>query len=173
MKKAFLVCALLWMSNAALAQDQRVEYQPFTAYSLFNLGYTFQGTHFFEPGYNLYLVRPNNNILDLGASLNIGYRANRMLWIPEVSAGYLFNFNNTVVDPYSANFTSAFWVMRASISPYHVTPEAGITVLSLLDITAGYGFEFRDHPVVNFNGLKLGISLRLPFLLFWNDNDEN
>ncbi|MDO5509323.1 MAG: hypothetical protein Q4F57_01370 [Weeksellaceae bacterium] len=171
MKKAIAAIALLLGIGFGHCQEDRVEYEAFTAYSLFSLGYAYQGSHFIEPGYNLYLVRPNNHIIDLGATLNVGYANDRMLWIPEAQLGYLFNFKNKVVDPYSANFNSAFWLARASISPYHVTPEVGITVLSLLELTVGYGYVFNEHPAVDLSGLKLGLGLRIPFLLFWNDND--
>lgn len=161
---------IIFLLNFALCtQAQEHEYQDFTTYYLFNVGYTYQNINYFEGGLNTYLVQPNNNIIDVGATANLGYSDNHFIVIPEAQLGYLWNVKNTKADPYSTNFNSAFWTMRASVSPWHVTPEVGITILSLLDITAGYGFEFREHKNINLDGLKLGVSLRLPFLLFWHD----
>lgn len=157
------------LSAAVLGKCQDVDFQKFTAYYLFNAGYTYQNINYFEGGLNAYLVQPNDNIVDLGATANLGYSDGEFVVIPEAQAGYLFNFKDTPFDPYSSNFNSAFWVLRTSFSPWHITPEAGITVVSLIDITAGYGFEFRDHPHVDLNGLKIGLSVRLPFLLFWHE----
>lgn len=150
-------------------KSQEVEYQDFTAYYLFNASYTYQSLNYFEGGLNAYLVRPNNDIVDLGVTANLGFSDGRFIAVPELQAGYLFNVKGSAIDPYSSNFSSAFWLVRTSVSPWHITPEAGITVVSLIDITAGYGFEFRDHPQVDLNGFKFGIGVRLPFLLFWHE----
>lgn len=165
--KNWFFAILLTFSFPNFAQE--VEYQDFTAYYLFNIGYTYQNIHYFEGGANAYLVQPNNNIIDLGATANLGYSDDKFVVIPEAQAGYLFNLKNSAIDPYSNNFNSAFWVVRTSVSPWHITPEVGITVVSLLDLTAGYGFEFNDHKHVDLEGFKIGLSVRLPFLLFWHD----
>ncbi|MXV37607.1 hypothetical protein GO491_02775 [Flavobacteriaceae bacterium Ap0902] len=165
MKNWILILLFCW-APLAIAQPKLKD---FTAYYLFNVGYTYHNINYLEGGLNTYLVQRNNNILDLGATVNLAYTDDHLVAIPEAQVGYLFNKENTVIDPYSRNFKSAFWVARTSISPWHITPEVGITVISLIDITAGYGFEFREHDYVDLDGFKAGVSLRLPFLLFWHD----
>lgn len=166
MKKLLLIFFVIFSANA---KSQEVEFQDFTAYYLFNIGYTYQNNSYFEVGSNVYLVRPNNDIVDLGATLNFGASNGNFLVIPEAQIGYLWNLKNSAIDPYSSNFNSAFWMVRTSVSPWHITPEVGITVLSLIDFSVGYGFEFSEHKNVDLEGLKLGLSIRLPFLLFWNE----
>ena len=166
MKGGLILLLILIFGNV---NAQEVEYQDFTAYYLFNVGYTYHNIHYLETGLNAYLVQPNDNILDLGATVNLGYSDQNFIAIPEAQAGYLWNIKDSPIDPYSSNFNSAFWVMRTSVSPWHITPEVGVTVVSLIDITAGYGFEFRQHPNVDLSGLKIGLSVRLPFLLFWHE----
>ncbi|MDO5656457.1 MAG: hypothetical protein Q4G27_09995 [Flavobacteriaceae bacterium] len=161
---AIVCCFMLSISKA-----QEVDFKDFTAYYLFNVGYTYQNINYFEGGLNAYLVQPNDNIIDLGLTANMGYSNKNFIIYPELQAGYLWNLKKTAIDPYSSNFNSAFWVIRSSISPWHITPEAGITIVSLIDITAGYGFEFRKNEKVDLEGFKFGISLRLPFLLFWHE----
>lgn len=160
---------ILFLSSTLFIQAQELEYQDFTAYYLFNVGYTYQNLNYFEGGLNAYLVQPNDNIIDLGATANLGASDGKFIAIPEAQIGYLWNIKRSVIDPYSPHFNSAFWLVRGSVSPWHVTPEVGITVVSLIDISAGYGFQFREHPHVDLEGLKIGVSLRLPFLLFWHE----
>lgn len=166
MKKLLLVFLIICGINV---KSQNIEFQDFTAYYLFNLGYTYHNINYFEPGVNVYLVRPNNDIIDLGATVNVGISDRNFLAIPEAQVGYLWNLKGSVIDPYSSNFNSAFWVLRTSVSPWHITPEFGFTVLSLLDFSIGYGFEFNENKNVDLDGIKLGLSLRLPFLLFWHE----
>lgn len=149
---------------------QKSNYQEITPYYLLNLGYSYQNLHYAELGMNVYLVKPGNNIIDIGATVNLDFHE-KFVAIPEVQIGYLWNFKESMADPYSKNIKSSFYVSRISVSPWHITPEAGITILSLIDITAGYGFKFRQNKDVNLKGLKLGVSLRVPFqaLTFRND----
>lgn len=149
--------------------QHKPQYQDFTTYYLFNLGYTYQDASYFEGGLDAYFVRPNNHVVDLGIAVNLGAPSGKFTTIPEAHLGYLFNLKNSVIDPYSSQINSAFWLVRTSVSPWHVTPEAGITILDLLEFTAGYGFEFRENKKTNLAGLKLGLNIKIPFLLFWHD----
>lgn len=167
MGKIFLIIMLALAST--VKSQQMPEYQEFTAYYLFNLGYAYQDASYFKAGIDTYLVRPNNHIVDLGFAANLGAPNSKWTVIPEAHLGYLFNLKNSVVDPYSSQINSAFWLIRTSASPWHITPEAGITILDLLEFTAGYGFEFRKHENAHLGGMKMGINIKLPFLLFWHD----
>lgn len=166
MKNGWIIIILLFCINA---RSQEVEFQDFTAYYLFNVGYTYQNLNFVEAGLNTYLVQPNNNIIDLGATVNLGASDGNLIAIPEAQIGYIWNIKNSIIDPYSSNFNAAFWVVRTSVSPWHVTPEIGISLVDLIDLSVGYGFEFNQHKHVDLDGLKLGVSFRLPFLLFWHE----
>lgn len=147
----------------------QTEFQDLTTYYLLNVGYTYQGANYFTGGGEVYLVTPNNNIWDLGAAVDLGAPKGKFTAIPKAHAGFLFNKKGSSIDPYSANFNSAFWLIRANVSPWHVEPEVGISVLSLLELTAGYGFEFKEHDYANLKGVKIGVNLKLPLLLFWHD----
>ena len=148
----------------------QAEYQKFTPYFLFNVGYNYQNINYLNTGVDLYILTPSNNIIDLGASADMGLPNDAFTAIPKAHIGYLFNVKNSIADPYSSNFSSAFWVVRTNVTPWSIQPEAGITFLSLFEITAGYGFEFRENPKVNMEGLKIGVNLKLPFLLFWHED---
>ncbi|QAR31321.1 hypothetical protein EQP59_08210 [Ornithobacterium rhinotracheale] len=166
MKKIYFLGIFCFISSWLSAQ---VKYQAITPYTVLNIGYTYQNASFLSTGVDEYLVMPNNHIIDLGASVDMGILSKKITAIPKVSVGYLFNAKNSVVDPYSSNFNSAFYVLRANVTPWSIEPEAGITILSLLELTAGYGFEFREHKEASLNGLKIGVNVKLPLLLFCHD----
>ncbi|MCK0206280.1 hypothetical protein [Ornithobacterium rhinotracheale] len=166
MKKIYFL-GIFWFISSWLSAQ--VKYQAVTPYTVFNIGYTYQNASFLNAGIDEYLVMPNNHIIDLGASVDMGILSKKFTAIPKVSVGYLFNAKNSVIDPYSSNFNSAFYVVRANVTPWSIEPEAGITVLSLLELTAGYGFEFREYKEASLDGLKIGFNVKLPLLLFFHD----
>lgn len=95
-----------WFISSWLSAQ--VKYQAVTPYTVFNIGYTYQNASFLNAGVDEYLVMPNNYIIDLGASVDMGILSKKFTAIPKVSVGYLFNAKNSVIDPYSSNFNSAF-----------------------------------------------------------------
>ncbi|MGI9526174.1 MAG: hypothetical protein ACR2MS_03575 [Weeksellaceae bacterium] len=165
MKKWLLIlfCSCAFILNA------QAELQDFTTYYLFNVGYTYQNINYFEGGLNAYMVRPNNDIVDIGVTANVGYSDNELIVIPEAQLGYHFGRKESLPDFYSPEFNAGFWVIRTSVSPWHITPEVGVSLVDLIDITVGYGFEFREHDKVDLEGIKAGLSVRIPFLLIWHD----
>ena len=166
MKKLYsIILALVFSLSFSQIENQKV-----TPYFLFNVGYNYQNINYLNTGLDLYLVAPSNNIIDLGLSADMGLPNNAFTIMPKAQVGYLFNVKNSAIDPYSNNFSSAFWLVRTNVTPWSVQPEAGITLLSLLEVTAGYGFNFRENPKVNTEGLKIGVNLKLPFLLFWHED---
>ncbi|MBV7441690.1 hypothetical protein KRX57_09675 [Weeksellaceae bacterium TAE3-ERU29] len=171
MKKLYSIIFILVFSLgfSQIENSTQAEYKKITPYFLFNVGYNYQNISYLNTGLDLYIVAPSNNIIDLGASADIGFPNGDFTVIPKAQLGYLFNVKNSTTDPYSNNFSSAFWLVRTNVTPWSVQPEAGITILSLLEFTAGYGFNFRENPKVNTEGLKVGFNLKLPFLLFWHE----
>ena len=160
MKKivAFLVLFTFIPTNAQ---------QKLTEYFTVNLGYEYWNGNFGKVGTDLFLVQKNNNILTFSANANMGYMKDKFRIMPEVGAGYMFNFSNNTGDPYSSNISSAFYVVRAEVSPWTVTPKIGFAVLSLLEINAGYSFEFRDNDnFKDMSGIRAGLTIHLPTQLF-------
>lgn len=140
----------------------QVEYKPLTPYFLFNVGYTYQSNHYLNAGIDSYWVRPNNDILNIGMGADVGKHI-----IPKAYVGYLFNIKGA--DLYSENFNAPFWLVRTQFSPYHIQPEVGVTLLSIVEFSVGYGFSFQKQDIYQLKGIKIGANVRLPFLLFWHD----
>lgn len=160
MKKivAFLVLFTFIPTNAQ---------QKLTEYFTVNLGYEYWNGNFGKVGTDLFLVQKNNNILTFSANANMGYMKDKFRIMPEVGAGYMFNFSNNIGDPYSSNISSAFYVIRAEVSPWTVTPKVGFAVLSLLEINSGYSFEFRNNDnFKDMSGIRAGLTIHLPTQLF-------
>ncbi len=138
-----------------------------TNYFTINVGYEYWNGNYGKVGTDLFLVQDNNNILTFSANANLGYMKDMFRVIPEIGAGYLFNFSNKVGDPYSSNFNSAFYIIRAEASPWTITPKVGIAILSLLELNAGYSFEFRENKdFKEMNGFRAGLTIHLPTQLF-------
>ena len=160
MKKIVSIFILLACFQAKAQQD-------LTDYLTINLGYEYWNGNYGKVGTDLYLVQPNNNILAFSANANLGYMKDKFRVIPEIGAGYMFNFENKPGDPYSSNFSSAFYVIRTEVSPWTITPKVGIAVLSLLELNAGYSFEFRENKdFKDMNGFRAGLTIHLPTQLF-------
>ncbi len=138
-----------------------------TNYFTINVGYEYWNGNYGKVGTDLFLVQDNNNILTFSANANLGYMKDMFRVIPEIGAGYLFNFSNKVGDPYSSNFNSAFYIIRAEASPWTITPKVGIAILSLLELNAGYSFEFRENKdFKEMNCFRAGLTIHLPTQLF-------
>lgn len=141
--------------------------QKTTNYFTINVGYEYWNGNYGKVGSDLFLVQDNNNILTFSANANLGYMKDQFRVIPEIGAGYMFNFRNNSGDPYSSNFNSAFYVIRAEVSPWTITPKAGIAVLSIVELNAGYSFEFRENKdFKDMSGFRAGLTIHLPTQLF-------
>src|SRR5574344_1990574 len=101
--KKFIAIFVFIISFQAKAQQNLSDY--FTI----NLGYEYWNGNYGKVGTDLFLVQDNNNILTFSANANLGYMKDKFRVIPEVGAGYMFNFRNNTGDPYSSNFNSAFY----------------------------------------------------------------
>ncbi|MDH0673294.1 hypothetical protein N5D03_01910 [Empedobacter sp. GD03861] len=159
--KKFIAIFVFIISFQAKAQ------QNLTDYFTINLGYEYWNGNYGKVGTDLFLVQDNNNILTFSANANLGYMKDKFRVIPEVGAGYMFNFHNNTGDPYSSNFNSAFYVIRTEVSPWTITPKAGIAVLSIVELNAGYSFEFRENKnFKDMSGFRAGLTIHLPTQLF-------
>lgn len=160
MKRLF---ALLFVLTSFFAQAQKET----TPYFVINAGYEYWNGNYGRLGTDLYLVQPNDNIITVNANVNLGYMRDEFRAIPEIGVGYLFNFKNNTGDPYSSNISSAFYTARVDVSPWTVSPKIGFAILSIVEINAGYAFEFRENKnFKDMNGFRTGLTIHLPTQLF-------
>ena len=158
--KKFIAIFVFIFSFQAKAQ------QNLTDYFTINLGYEYWNGNYGKVGTDLFLVQDNNNILTFSANANLGYMKDKFRVIPEVGAGYMFNCHNNPSDPYSSNFSSAFYVIRAEVSPWTITPKAGISLASFVDFGFGYGFKINKKDSFKpIKGFQFSIGVNIPLNL--------
>lgn len=163
MKKLFI---LLFVLIFGFSQAQ--EKKSGTSYFLLHTAYANLNGNYFKIGPELYLLNSENwNIVGLSATANVAYFKDKFVLIPEVGIAYHFNFNNSKLNPYSSYMRSTFYSLRLNASPWNLTPEIGMNLLSLLEFNLGYSFEYKEHKNTNLGGLKLGVALHLPLQLFF------
>lgn len=157
----------LWLGLLLLTSSIGFAQSKSTSYILLNAGYeNWQGS-WGNLGAELYLVQNNHSIIAFSANANMGYMQDRFRVIPEAGIGYLFNFKNNGMDPYSSNMNASFYSIRAEVSPWTISPKAGIAVLGLLEFNAGYAFEFNENKnFKSMEGFRFGLKLHLPTQLF-------
>lgn len=131
---------------------------------LINAGYANLNGNYFKIGPEVYLVQPNENLIDLSLTANMAYFEKHFIVVPELGIGYQFNAKKVKnrTDPYKEYVNSPFYSVRANISPWNFTPEIGIALAGIIEGNIGYSFEFNEHKYAGFKGIKFGITIHIP-----------
>lgn len=131
---------------------------------LINAGYANLNGNYFKIGPEVYLVQPNENLIDLSLTTNMAYFEKHFIVVPELGIGYQFNAKKVKnrTDPYKEYVNSPFYSVRANISPWNFTPEIGIALAGIIEGNIGYSFEFNEHKYAGFKGIKFGITIHIP-----------
>lgn len=151
-----------------LPYTQAQEKGGLTSHLLINLGYSNLNGNYFKLGPEVYLVQPNNNLIDLSLTANMAYFKNKFVVVPELGIGYQFNAQKLKnrKDPYREYIHSTFYSTRVNVSPWNITPEIEITLIGLLEANIGYSFEFNQHHYTSFDGIKFGLTFHIPTIYF-------
>lgn len=159
MKKLLQIVFLLFCICTSAQQNGGL-----TSHLLINLGYANLNGNYFKMGPEVYLVQPNNNLIDLSATANMAYFKDKFVVIPELGIGYQFNAQKVEnrIDPYRSYMHGTFYSVRLNASPWNLTPEAGISILGLLEANVGYSFEINQHDYAGFKGIKFGLTFHIP-----------
>ncbi|MET3730911.1 hypothetical protein [Moheibacter stercoris] len=131
---------------------------------LINVGYSNLNGNYFKLGPEVYLVQPNDNLIDLSATANMAYFKDKFVVVPELGIGYQFNAQKVKnrIDPYREYMNGTFYSARVNVSPWNVTPEIGIALIGIVEANVGYSFQFRDHKYTSFEGIKFGLTIHIP-----------
>lgn len=164
MKKTLLAFLIL-LSTFGFSQSKGSD---LTSHLLLNLGYQNLNGNYFKIGPEVYLVQPNDNLIDLSLTANMAYFKKNFVIVPELGIGYQFNAQKVEnrIDPYREYIQGTFYSARVNVSPWNVTPELGISILGLLEANVGYSFEFNKHKYANFDGIKFGLTFHIPTIVF-------
>ncbi|MGJ1433831.1 hypothetical protein ACR79M_20220 [Sphingobacterium spiritivorum] len=120
-----------------------------------SVGYQYQKGNFLKvSGWGLFA--PNDNqYMKIDAGANFTWMMDKTTVIPEL--GFTYYLSDKGVWPF----------LKGEITPYTVTPKVGVSLLSLIDIGVGYGFDMQTKD--NFKPLKgftTSISVNVPFNFF-------
>lgn len=163
--KRFITFVVLCLTSFVFAQNSPKENT--TSHFVINAGYDYWNGNFGRVGADLYLFREYRNILTFSANADLGYMRDKFRIIPEVGVGYLFNFRENHGDPYSSFVNAPFYVVRADISPWTVTPKIGLAILGLIELNAGYAFEFNENKnFKSMDGVRAGLTFHIPTVIF-------
>ncbi len=158
MKKIFAIIALVLGLQVSFAQLSRYEFA--------SLGYQYQNQSFVEVGGKLVFFHGNDDLLyRIGASALLGSVNSSFRAIPKVNADILFNFEKDVYinHPY-------YFIGSAEFTPKYIAPKFGISLIGIIDLTAGYPFSI-DKDGVNgkeLQGFNLNFSLNIPLYPFFS-----
>lgn len=92
----------------------------------------------------------------IDASANIAHFRNQTIVIPEAGLT-LYPFTNNLALPF----------FEAEVTPYTLTPKVGISLLTFLEFSLGYGFEIETKQDLKpIKGLTFSVGLCVPINIF-------
>lgn len=116
-----------------------------------SIGYQYQSGNFLKAS-AWGLFAPNQSqYIKFDAGANFTWMMDQSTVIPEF--GVTYYLNNVAVWPF----------IKGEITPYTATAKAGISVFSILELSAGYGFDINTKE--NFkpiDGFTFGVGLNIP-----------
>lgn len=144
---------LLSFSSTVNAQNK------LTSHYFIQAGYTHLKGNWREIGGKILFLKNDDILFTLGASTLIGFKNKNMSFIPKIEGNVLLNFEK---NPYL--YHSYYFLIGNQISAKYITPQIGISLFGLLDLTSGYAFPITHEKMKGFNvNLKLNIPLVILF----------
>ncbi|OYD40389.1 hypothetical protein CHT99_19005 [Sphingobacterium cellulitidis] len=116
-----------------------------------SLGYQYQSGSFLKASAWTLFAPNQSQYIKFDAGANFNWMMNQTTVIPEF--GITYYLNNVAVWP----------LLKGEITPYTATAKAGISVFSILELSAGYGFDINTKE--NFktiDGFTVGVGVNIP-----------
>lgn len=135
----------------------------YTAYSMFNVGYTYQNQSFAEVGGKILFIKKDEVAFRLGASVLLGSTHNKLATLPKAQADILFNFKENV-DVHQG----FYYVIGAESTTKYFSPYIGFSVLGIIDFMGGYAFLYPNQYLYKkaLKGLNLRVKVNIPLIIF-------
>jgi len=122
-----------------------------------SVGYQYQNGSFLKAS-AWGLFAPNQSqYIKFDAGANFTWMLDQTTVIPEF--GVTYYLNNVAVWPF----------IKGEITPYTATAKAGISIFSLLELSAGYGFDIntkKDFKPIDGFTFGVGVNIPLKFHLY-------
>lgn len=117
-----------------------------------SIGWQYQRGNFLKTsGWGLF-APADNQYMKVNAGANFTWMKGKTTVIPEI--GVTYYMSNRLFFPF----------VQAEVTPYTLTPKVGMSLLSVLDVGLGYGFDIKTKE--NFKSLKGitgSVTLNIPF----------
>ncbi|TYR37224.1 hypothetical protein FXV77_04180 [Sphingobacterium phlebotomi] len=116
-----------------------------------SLGWQYQSGNFLKAsGWGLFA--PNDHqYMKINAGANFTWMQSKTTVIPEI--GFTYYLSNNLVFPF----------VQAEVTPYTLTPKVGISILSIVDLGIGYGFDMQTKQDFKpLKGLTGSVTLNIP-----------
>lgn len=116
-----------------------------------SIGYQYQSGSFLKAS-AWGLFAPNQSqYIKIDGGANFTWMMDRTTVIPEL--GVTYYLNNVAVWPF----------VKGEITPHTATAKAGISVFSILELSAGYGFDINTKKDFKpIDGFTFGVGLNIP-----------
>lgn len=147
-----LVC-LLTLVNVSNAQEKKAKGWIFGP----SIGYQYQSGSFLKASAWTLFAPNQSQYIKFDAGANFTWMLDQTTVIPEF--GVTYYLNNVAVWPF----------IKGEITPYTATAKAGISIFSMLELSAGYGFDINTKE--NFkpiDGFTIGVGINVPLKFHLN-----
>ena len=122
-----------------------------------SIGYQYQSGSFLKASAWTLFAPNQSQYIKFDAGANFTWMMDQTTVIPEF--GVTYYLNNVAVWPF----------IKGEITPYTATAKAGISIFSILELSAGYGFDINTKE--NFkpiDGFTVGVGINVPLKLHLN-----
>ncbi len=133
-----------------------------TSHTILSAGYTYQNQSFGDLGIKMIFLENDDFLYRIGASAMIGSTNGEFAILPKLHTDLLFNTQKNV-----DLFHSHYFIVGAETTTKYIAPRVGVSILGLLDLTAGYALSIDKSGINNkeLKGLNINIGLHLPISL--------
>ena len=142
MKKNIIFFFLVLTSSLSFAQTNF--YGPTFSYQSQSGSWLKLGGYFLHANQNDFVVK-------VDATANIAYLRDKFVVIPEAGLTITPSANNLILP-----------LFEGELTPYTITPKVGFSILTIVDFSVGYGFDYNTKenlkPIKGFN-FSLGINI--------------
>ncbi|WP_313216553.1 hypothetical protein [Soonwooa sp.] len=133
-----------------------------TTHWLLNTGYVYQTQSFGEIGVKAIFLKKDDVLYRLGGSALFGSANGKFAAIPKLQGDVLLNFQK------GADLNhSHYFLVGAEATTKYIAPKVGVSILGIIDLTAGYGIGLSGQNISGkeLKGLNINFGLNLPFVM--------
>lgn len=154
----YLLAFIFWISSASNGQAQNYfgTYASPQEKTFAGAGYNWQNRHFLKLTGKYYFYDRREMLAASGINGHFSYYHNRFVAIPELYLELFPGNINRVLMPFA----------RTNVSPWHFTPEAGVSFSLLTSLSFGYAVPlkkpFTANPVYDNPGFRISLDVTIP-----------